>query len=255
MPRKQAARQWAMPLLAFGAAAMTTQPVTAQEQENPSTPGQIPDPGTYQGSTELQRQSDQRDQEQREEQHQQQQQYQNASPQRTSPGNYGVAQESGGPRRVPPRVPVNFAAGSRAIAAVGRHDYAGALAIARPLATRGDMLAQYLLGSMYDNGKGVTENHPVALQWYQRSATAGFSMSMRNLGTMYRNGEATGRADYVQAYRWYALSLAHLVPGEADADSLQELNEDVNDVSAKMTDAQISAARRLARETSIPFLR
>ena len=42
-----------MPLLAFGAAAMTTQPVTAQEQENPSTPGQIPNPGTYQGSTDL----------------------------------------------------------------------------------------------------------------------------------------------------------------------------------------------------------
>ena len=46
----------------------------AQEQENPSTPGQIPDPSTYQGSTVLQQQSDQQDQSYREQQQQQQQQ-------------------------------------------------------------------------------------------------------------------------------------------------------------------------------------
>jgi hypothetical protein len=45
----------------------------AQEQENPSTPGQIPDPSTYQGSTVLQQQSDQQDQQYREQQQQQQQ--------------------------------------------------------------------------------------------------------------------------------------------------------------------------------------
>jgi hypothetical protein len=45
----------------------------AQEQENPSTPGQIPDPSTYQGSTVLQQQSDQQDQSYREQQQQQQQ--------------------------------------------------------------------------------------------------------------------------------------------------------------------------------------
>jgi hypothetical protein len=43
----------------------------AQEQENPSTPGQIPDPSTYQGSTVLQQQSDQQDQQYREQQQQQ----------------------------------------------------------------------------------------------------------------------------------------------------------------------------------------
>jgi hypothetical protein len=226
----------------------------ANAQENPTTPGAIPDPSTYQGSIELQRQSDERDQQLRDQQQQQQQQYQSPSPQRTS-GNYGASQQSGGgPRRVPPRVPINFTADNRAMAAAGRHDYATALAIVRPLAAHGDLLAQYLLGAMYDNGKGLAENHPLALQWYQRSAAGGFSMSMRNLGTMYRNGEATGRPNYVQAYRWYALALAHLVPGEADTDNLQELNQDLIDVSGKMTDAQISAAKKLASETNAPFL-
>jgi hypothetical protein len=43
---------FALALTAFGVT-----PAFAQEQENPSTPGQIPDPSTYQGSTVLQQQS------------------------------------------------------------------------------------------------------------------------------------------------------------------------------------------------------
>jgi hypothetical protein len=61
----------------------------AQEQENPSTPGQIPDPSTYQGSTVLQQQSDQQDQSFRQQQQQQSQGYQ-----QQSSGNYGG--QSGG---------------------------------------------------------------------------------------------------------------------------------------------------------------
>ena len=53
----------ALALTAFGVS-----PAVAQEQENPSTPGQIPDPGTYQGSTVLQQQSDQQDQQFRQQQ-------------------------------------------------------------------------------------------------------------------------------------------------------------------------------------------
>jgi multidrug efflux pump subunit AcrA (membrane-fusion protein) len=92
----------------------------AEAQENPTTPGAIPNPGTYQGSMELQRQSDERDQQQREEQarqsQQQQQQYeqnQRQLQQRVS-GNGSAAQQSSGPHRVPPRVPINFSAVTRA---------------------------------------------------------------------------------------------------------------------------------------------
>jgi hypothetical protein len=256
MPAKQALRRWGMPLLAVGAAAMSPHAAIAQEQENPSTPGQIPNPGTYQGSTELQRQSDESDQRQRQQQEQQQQQYQSSSPQRSAPEGYGATQQaSGGVHRVPPRIAINFPAVNRGIAAMSRHDYPTALAILRPLAARGDMFGQYVMGVIYDNGRGVPENHPMALQWYQRSSAAGFSLSMRNLGTMYSNGEATGRHDYVQAYRWYALSVAHFVPGEADADRVQEMDQDLNEVSAKMTPAEIALAKRLAAQTNLPFLR
>jgi len=59
----------------------------------------------------------------------------------------------------------------------------------------------------------------------------------------------------VQAYRWYRLSMAHLVLGEADDDTLQELNQDLSEVSARMTGAQVAAATRLADGTNVPFLR
>jgi hypothetical protein len=61
--------------LALAITAFGVSPAVAQEQENPSTPGQIPDPSTYQGSQVLQQQSDQQDQQFRQQQQEQQQQY------------------------------------------------------------------------------------------------------------------------------------------------------------------------------------
>jgi len=86
------------PLTAFGLCALSLGGLTissvasAQEQENPSTPGQIPDPSTYQGSTVLQQQSDQQDQNYRQQQQQQsgQQQYQGNSG--SYGGSYGQSQ-------------------------------------------------------------------------------------------------------------------------------------------------------------------
>src|SRR4051812_42982782 len=104
--------------LSFGVVAPLA---AADAQENPTTPGAIPNPGTYQGSMELQRQSDERDRQQREEQarqsQQQQQQYeqnQRQQQQRAYSGNGRAAQQSSGPHRVPPRVPINFTAVTRA---------------------------------------------------------------------------------------------------------------------------------------------
>jgi hypothetical protein len=228
---------------------------TAKAQ-NPTTPGAIPNPGTYQGSIELQRQSDQRDQQLREQLQREQQQRDQQQRQPSYQGSPQPRASGGGPQAGghPPRVMPDFAANKRAMAAVARHDYPAALAIVRPLAARGDMAAQYVLAAMYDRGMGMPENHAMASQWFQRSAAEGYSQSMRNLGTMYRNGEA-GRVDYVQAYRWYTLAIAHLVPGEADADAVQELKQDLNEVSPHLTGAQIAEARKLARDTDIPFLR
>ena len=77
--------------LSLGGLTISSQ-AAAQEQENPSTPGQIPDPSTYQGSTVLQQQSDQQDQSYRQQQQQQSGQYQGNS--RSYANGYGQSQRA-----------------------------------------------------------------------------------------------------------------------------------------------------------------
>jgi len=88
-------------------------PAFAQD-ENPTTPGAIPNPSTYQGSTELQHQSDQQDQQYR--QQQQQQSSYSGQPQQGGYGS-GSSQSSGG--QSPPWAECNsHVAGMRALAPI-----------------------------------------------------------------------------------------------------------------------------------------
>lgn len=87
----------ALRLLALGVLA-SGQPAAAQE-DNPSTPGQIPDPSTYQGSTVLQQQSDQQDQSFRQQQEQQSQGYQQRYG--SSGQSFGYSGNGGTARRSP----------------------------------------------------------------------------------------------------------------------------------------------------------
>lgn len=89
-------------------------PVFAQD-ENPTTPGAIPNPSTYQGSTELQRQSDQQDQQYRQ---QQQQQSSNSSyPGQPQQGGYASSPSSGG--QAPPWAEcISHVAGLRTLAPI-----------------------------------------------------------------------------------------------------------------------------------------
>ncbi len=66
-------------------------------------------------------------------------------------------------------------------------DYATALRLWRPLAERGHADAQYSLGVMYSQGRGVPQ-------------------------------------DYVQAHMWFNLAAARLLPGEGFNAAIQERN-------------------------------
>ena len=52
-------------------------------------------------------------------------------------------------------------------------DYATALRNWAPLAEQGHATAQYNLGLMYRNGKGVPQNHKTAVKWYRLAAEQG----------------------------------------------------------------------------------
>ncbi|MGH7216372.1 MAG: tetratricopeptide repeat protein [Nitrospiraceae bacterium] len=155
-----------------------------------------------------------------------------------------------------------------------RGDYATALREWKPLAEQGDALAQYNLGLLYDNGRGVQKDYAQARQWYEKaaaqgradaqvnlgilydygrsipqdfkkamywyrlSAKQGNDLAQRRLGLMYERGDGVER-DIVQAYMWYILGTA----GGADRGAARK-----DALTKQMTPEQIAEAQKLAQE-------
>ena len=57
-----------------------------------------------------------------------------------------------------------------------------------PLAAAGNGYAQNLLGVMYSEGQGVTQNAAKAIFWYRKAAEQGIKGAQFNLGGMYEEG-------------------------------------------------------------------
>ena len=72
-------------------------------------------------------------------------------------------------------------------------DYAGAVAIWRPLAEKGDADAAFNLGQAYRLGRGVQTNLGAAQTWFERAARDGHLDAQTTLGLMlFQNGNQTG---------------------------------------------------------------
>jgi TPR repeat protein len=162
----------------------------------------------------------------------------------------------------------------KGVEAAAHGDYAAALREFRPLAERGNAVAQYNLGIMYENGDGVPQDYAEAMQWYRLAAGQGLAAAQVNLGVMYYEGlgvpqdyvvsarwarlaaeqgyaiaqynlgnmYVTGRGvpqDYVKAHMWFNLAAAR---GDADAEKNRAT------IAGHMTPDQIAEAQRLARE-------
>ncbi len=83
-----------------------------------------------------------------------------------------------------------------------RGDYALAEREFRPLAERGNVLAQYKLGLMYNNGEGVKQDFGEAVRWFHRAASLGYAPAQRGLGIKFEKGQGVLR-NYGEAVRWY----------------------------------------------------
>jgi hypothetical protein len=107
----------------------------------------------------------------------------------------------------------------------------------RPLADQGNSLAQANLGVMYEKGQGVPQDNSVAVSWYRKAADQGYAAAQYNLGLMYAKAVGGVPQNYVSAHMWFNLAAA---AGYKDATSGRDF------VAAKMTQAQIAEAQRLA---------
>ncbi len=70
-----------------------------------------------------------------------------------------------------------------------RGDYATALHDWRPLAERGYAMGQAILGVIYGNGQGVSQDYSEAVKWFRKAAEQGYAGAQNNLGVMYANGQ------------------------------------------------------------------
>ena len=90
-------------------------------------------------------------------------------------------------------------------AAFNRNDYATAVQMWRPLAEQGDAAIQTLMGAMYTEGKGVTQDHKEAVKWYRLAAEQGDAKAQFSIGVKYANGRGVLQ-DYKEAVKWYRLA-------------------------------------------------
>ncbi len=101
----------------------------------------------------------------------------------------------------------------KGLTAYQKGDYVTAEFEWRTLAILGDADAQYNLGLMYENGKGVLQNDKTAVKWYRLAAKQGDADAQYNLGLMYENGKGVLQNDKT-AVKWYRLAAKQ---GDADA--------------------------------------
>ena len=117
-------------------------------------------------------------------------------------------------------------------------DYATALKLLRPLAEQGNVNAQFYLGWMYWDGKGVLQDYKEAISWYRKSAEQGHPRAQNDFGVMYAKSYGIAK-DLVRAHMWYNLSANN-------GDEKGRKNRDL--LVKKMTPAQISKAQDMAKE-------
>lgn len=117
-------------------------------------------------------------------------------------------------------------------------NYDAALRLWRPLAEQGDPAAQFHLGCLYADGKGVPEDGAQALLWYRRAAEQGHIKAQHRLGLMYAMDERIP-SDYVRAHKWWSLAAAS---GRQEARMLRDA------LKLRMSSEQIAEAEKLARD-------
>ncbi len=108
-------------------------------------------------------------------------------------------------------------------------------------AEKGSTYAQYLLGYLYEDGKGVAADPAQALKWYGLAAEKGEPRAQSHLGWMLWEGRGVPQ-DAVQAYMWSNLAASQLSGEEG------ERVAKVRDfIASKLPPDQLAKAQELAR--------
>jgi len=124
------------------------------------------------------------------------------------------------------------------MAAYKQGDFETALPEFRVAAEGGHARAQYALGSMYNEGKGVAPDRARAAEWWHKAAAGNHAQAQFALGVLYSSGSGVAK-DNVAAHMWFSLAAAQ---GKRNAKHLLKV------IVGQMTPEQISEAEHRAAE-------
>ena len=97
----------------------------------------------------------------------------------------------------------DFAKGQKAF---DNSDYAAALKEWKPLAEKGNAPAQFWVGFIYEQDRGVPYDPKAAFKWYKLAAEQGHDKAQHKLGFLYSIGEGVTQ-DYKAAFKWVGLAI------------------------------------------------
>ncbi|MEN9727784.1 MAG: hypothetical protein RL434_2150 [Pseudomonadota bacterium] len=130
------------------------------------------------------------------------------------------------------------------VAAMVAGDYAKALESFVPLAETADhAYAQYFLGRMYADGRGVERSPEEAAKWFRKAAEKGVQEAQFRLAGLYERGEGVPR-DLEYAYAWFSVA-AHL--GSAKAGTARD------SAAGQLAPAALKEAQALAADLTAKY--
>jgi TPR repeat protein len=128
--------------------------------------------------------------------------------------------------------------------AFGRGDYEAALAVWRPIAEKGDVAMQLLVGSIYDYGQGVPQDDAEAVKWYERAAAQGSAKGQYQAGAVYARSPQI--KDPVQGYKWLTIAARSLEAGPKDGITADQATTLRTLIAQGMSEADIAKAKQEA---------
>ena len=69
----------------------------------------------------------------------------------------------------------------------------------------GDPIAQYNIGVMFENGKGIEQDYKKAQNWYKRSAEQDNIEAAYALGSIYYKGKGLEKNNE-EAFKWFKIA-------------------------------------------------
>ena len=111
------------------------------------------------------------------------------------------------------------------------------------LAKKENPKAQYGLGTIYEDGRGVTQDYQQAVGWYRQAAKQGHPMAQLRLARLYFYGKGVSQ-DNIMAYVWSSLAAAQ-------GDEIGRKNRDR--IAKLMAPEQMAVARELTQKWILKY--